>query len=547
MKNKYRKSILTRADDCGSGKGANRAVKEAADAGFVKNISLMACGQWISESAEALKDRRDICFGMHFTMHSEWDRVKFAPVSSKEQIPLLLNPQGDFYAAPSDLASSLGQSDGKREENMGAERLAELICQIRREWNGQLDKLARLGFFISYADTHMFPERAIPGLKEAMRQWIREKGLIDHQYFYHPIPRLDELSKQEGLFETVLRNLEDGQYFYLSHPAYPSEDMYLTGNRQVPAELLVKSRQADYQFVTAEETIALCEKWGVVPIRYDEAKEGSYDSAEEWLGVRSDYTVEKIDTDTWRITDAFQDYMYLVQGDRQAALIDTGMGLPGLAGLVRSLTDKPVIVLHTHGHLDHVGCSHEFDMAYLHPRDLEVLKRHRGKEYRDKIRNLAEEAGLSFPADKLYAMIDPPAMKETRALSGGQRIDLGNRELLVIETPGHTTGSVCFLDRRKKQLFSGDTVCAKGVMLSFPCSAPAEEFMASIKNLKGYAGDIEKIYPGHHEVPIDISYLDRYLECGQRLLQHPGDGIREESVFGEIFRFFYKDVSITYQ
>lgn len=41
------------------------------------------------------------------------------------------------------------------------------------------------------------------------------------------------------------------------------------------------------------------------------------------------YTVHPIDAHTWHIEDAFHDYMYLVEGEKCAALIDTGMGFPG--------------------------------------------------------------------------------------------------------------------------------------------------------------------------------------------------------------------------
>ena len=47
------------------------------------------------------------------------------------------------------------------------------------------------------------------------------------------------------------------------------------------------------------------------------------------------------------IKDLFSDYMYLVAGEEKAALIDTGMGFPGLRQLVERLTDKPVMVLNT--------------------------------------------------------------------------------------------------------------------------------------------------------------------------------------------------------
>lgn len=267
----------------------------------------------------------------------------------------------------------------------------------------------------------------------------------------------------------------------------------------------------------------------------------------DMTALMNGYTVTPIDKDTWRITDIFQDYMYLVQGRERAALIDTGMGQPGLSGIVADLTDRPVIVLNTHGHLDHVGCNQEFDTIYLHPSDREVTERHRSPAYREKIRSLAKDAGLGLSEDELGRIITLGGQSEPQQLLDGQMIELGGRKLEVIHTPGHTGGSVCFLDADARQLFSGDTVCHMGVMLSFPESVPVSRFAGAIRKLKAREEQIGNIYPGHHAVPLDCGYFDQYLECAARLLNDPEGGTAEHSVFDDFYRYFYKDVSLTYK
>lgn len=99
----------------------------------------------------------------------------------------------------------------------------------------------------------------------------------------------------------------------------------------------------------------------------------------------------------FHIQDLFSDYMYLVVGEEKAALIDTGMGFPGLRQLVERLTDKPVIVLNTHGHLDHIGGNDEFGCIYLHPDDLAVYAEHGMESYRSGvIRDMARELGVEL-------------------------------------------------------------------------------------------------------------------------------------------------------
>ena len=105
--------------------------------------------------------------------------------------------------------------------------------------------------------------------------------------------------------------------------------------------------------------------------------------------------------------------MYLVEGSEKAALIDTGMGSGDLAGYVRTLTKLPVVVLITHGHGDHTGQANQFSTIYFPQRD----------------------SGARVRFD----------ISRTLPLTEGQRIELGGKNLEVIEIPGHTAGSVAFL------------------------------------------------------------------------------------------------------
>lgn len=269
--------LITRSDDAGSSKGANLGIFAAAGGGFIRNISLMAPGPQIKEAAALLKGRRDLCFGLHFTMNAEWDRVKWHPVSPEGTVASLVDHRGDFYPDPMTSAGA------------GA-----MIEDIHREWCAQLDLLTHLGFDVRYADTHMFPELAFEGLGDAMSEWIREKGLVDHRYFYRLLPHIDDVSGQPGLFDTVAKTLEPGQYFYLTHPAAPTKDMYLAGNDQVDTRTVVAARRNDLLFAaglgepqtsrTPLEALDVCEKYGISPTRYDEMSmaEGNRDSILAW-------------------------------------------------------------------------------------------------------------------------------------------------------------------------------------------------------------------------------------------------------------------------
>lgn len=249
--------LITRADDCGSNHAANKAIYQAARAGFIKNVSFMAPGPEIEEAADMFRGEKEVCLGMHFTINSEWDQIKWIPVSPKAEIASLLDVDGEFYAAP---ALYGGQ--------------VPALEEIEKEWHAQLDRLSRAGLSISYADSHMFSEMFIPGLADAMSDWIEKKGLVDHRYFYRPVPEWGRLAREEGIFENVLKNISDGQYFYIVHPAADEEEMLLCANADQKGENTRKERAMDLGFVISEHTMELCRRCGVQLIRYDEADKG---------------------------------------------------------------------------------------------------------------------------------------------------------------------------------------------------------------------------------------------------------------------------------
>ena len=70
---------------------------------------------------------------------------------------------------------------------------------------------------------------------------------------------------------------------------------------------------------------------------------------------------------TWLISEYKLVNMYLLEGDEAALLIDCGTGIGNAAETVRELTDKPLTVAITHGHLDHDGAAALFPEIHLHP------------------------------------------------------------------------------------------------------------------------------------------------------------------------------------
>lgn len=248
------KEIISRADDCGSSHAANAAIFETIEIGFIKNVSVMGCGPYLEEAAQMLAERREICFGLHGCINSEWSNVVWGPVAPKEKVKSLIDARGVFFPSQKDFLKH-----------------PPVLEEIITEYRYQLERVRKVGFDVRYMDSHMFPELFIPGLEEAMSRMIEQEGLVDHRYFNRILPGNDLFTSKKGMFEKILAKI-NGQYLFVMHPAKYSEEMCRMGNAEIDGKCVAECREKDYQFLTDLANVKLCKKYGVRLLRYDEAE-----------------------------------------------------------------------------------------------------------------------------------------------------------------------------------------------------------------------------------------------------------------------------------
>jgi glyoxylase-like metal-dependent hydrolase (beta-lactamase superfamily II) len=148
---------------------------------------------------------------------------------------------------------------------------------------------------------------------------------------------------------------------------------------------------------------------------------------------------------------------YLVEGSREVAVIDTGLGSGDLCDLVARLSSRRPVVLQTHLHWDHIGASHHFQDVRVHA--AELAARRSGWPWEPEIDSRADNA--TEPGGR-QTEPDPrapgSALTWSATLSHGDTIALGSRTLEVLHTPGHSPGGLSFLDRDAGAVFSVDLV-----------------------------------------------------------------------------------------
>lgn len=190
---------------------------------------------------------------------------------------------------------------------------------------------------------------------------------------------------------------------------------------------------------------------------------------------------------------------YLILGSQRALLFDTGMGISNLKNVITSLTSLPVMVLNSHTHNDHVGDNWQFDSVYS--MDTEFSRRNARGSREDAQAEL--EPGQvcgGLPAGFRRNEYRTRPWKIAGYIHDGQQIDLGQRTVEVIATPGHTPDAISLFDAANGLLFTGDTYYPGPIWLYRP-ETDLSAYRQSVQRLVALVPRTKRVL-GAHNVPV---------------------------------------------
>jgi glyoxylase-like metal-dependent hydrolase (beta-lactamase superfamily II) len=188
---------------------------------------------------------------------------------------------------------------------------------------------------------------------------------------------------------------------------------------------------------------------------------------------------------------------YLIVGSHRALLFDTGLGIGDMHRIVVQLTQLPITVLNSHSHFDHIGDDWQFPdiLGVDSPYTLGNTAGASHEQLRDAV--IPERfCGHPPPGFKPETYAIPP-FKISRFVKDGDMIDLGDRQLEVLLTPGHTPDALCLLDRKHKLLFTGDTFYAGPIFLYVP-ETDVAAYQRSVERLSQLVPQLDLLLPSHN-------------------------------------------------
>lgn len=213
--------------------------------------------------------------------------------------------------------------------------------------------------------------------------------------------------------------------------------------------------------------------------------------------------------------------MYLIEGTDRAVLIDTCLGIKGLRNVVERVTDKPITVLLTHGHVDHALGAPEFDEVYMNHKEKEVYRLHSLLEERKGYiaANLGGMEEWVTEDDNFVPVTEP----DYHDLKDGMIFDLGGVALEVYELAGHTQGTMVILIPEEKILITGDA-CNNATFLFDENSLTVEEYKENLARIDQLlSGRYNRCFLAHHIMEMSKDLIGNMIKVCDDIMNDETD------------------------
>lgn len=257
--------LIVRGDDLGSSHSANSALIKSYKEGIEKTVEVMVVTAWYPEAVKLLKENPGLDVGVHLTITSEWENVKWRPLTN---CPSLSDATGYFFPMISPNPNYPGQAI--KENNWKIE-------EIEKEFRAQIELAKKNIPWISHITSHMGCARISDDVKKMTKKLAQEYNIdIDLEErgvksVYYEGPSQTSNEKVES-FIKMLNKLEAGNtYMFLDHPGLDNDE--LKAVYHIGYENVAQDRQGVTDVFTSEKVKQVIKEKGIQLISYKDLLE----------------------------------------------------------------------------------------------------------------------------------------------------------------------------------------------------------------------------------------------------------------------------------
>jgi len=271
------KLLILHADDLGMSHSENAATIYGMEHGCISSASIMMPTPWVSEVATYSHAHPKADLGLHLTLTSEWDYLKWGPVASKSEVPGLMNKDGFFFSTVDSVYRSASPPE------------------VEKELRAQIEKARTLGIDFTHLDSHMGTLFGRPDYLKILIKLGREykvpvlmsKPIF--QFVYHV--NLDSLTSDndvrlnaiymavaqdykngmDNFYTNILKSLQPGVSEIILHAGYDDSEMQAATIDHV--DYGSKWRQADFNFFSSDKCKALLAEQNIHLITWREIRD----------------------------------------------------------------------------------------------------------------------------------------------------------------------------------------------------------------------------------------------------------------------------------
>lgn len=265
--------LVIRVDDMGAAHSVNEAIIETYQDGIATSVEVMVPTPWFPEAVKMLKENPQFDVGIHLTLTSEWENVKWRPLTDGKSF---VNENGYFFPI-----TRMGSFYEGFPPNSAFLDSDWEIDEVEAELRAQIEMALKHIDNVTHLSAHMGTATSTPELAELTKRLAQEYGLdIDltkigargtgevGSYKESMVtPTKDRIQN----FINILNNLEPGVWLFVEHPAY--DDAEMQAIHHLGYEHVAFDRQAVTDLLTNDQVQRVIEERGIQLVNYADLKE----------------------------------------------------------------------------------------------------------------------------------------------------------------------------------------------------------------------------------------------------------------------------------